>query len=246
MLRLIVRLAATALALSASAASGADAASDACTPKTFEGQAYTVCAADLAHHDIRLHLKRTDGTSYSRPDAVPAKDLMFAVNAGMFTPAYAPAGLYVENGQQATALNTRNGGGNFHLSPNGVFWIKDGRAFVTPTAEFAKADPKPQWATQSGPMLVIDGQLHPKFDANGPSRYVRNGVGVSTDGKVYFAISEEPVSFGAFARLFRDALQCPNALYLDGAVSQLFIPGANRFVGGVTLGPLFAVYAKKP
>ncbi len=68
----------------------------------------------------------------------------------------------------------------------------------------------------------------------------------SSDGKVYFAISEEPVSFGAFARLFRDVLQCPNALYLDGAVSQLFIPGANRFVGGVTLGPLFAVYTKKP
>ncbi len=246
MLRPMLRLAAAALAMSATTASGADAVSEACNAKSFEGRPYTVCAADLTHHDVRLHLKKPDGTSYSRPDAVPAKDLMFAVNAGMFTPAYAPAGLFVENGQQVTALNTRNGGGNFHLSPNGVFWIKDGRAFVTSTAEYAKADPKPLWATQSGPMLVIEGQLHPKFDANGPSRYIRNGVGVASDGKVYFAISEEPVSFGAFARLFRDELQCPNALYLDGAVSQLFIPGANRFVGGVTLGPLFAVYAKKP
>ncbi len=178
MLPFSLRLAVTAVAAAAAMTTSAHAAGQACNATAFEGQSYTVCAADLTHHDVRLHLKKPDGSAYGRPDAVPGQNLMFAVNAGMFTPAYAPAGLYVENGQQTAALNTRNGGGNFHLAPNGVFWIKDGRAFVTQTVEYAKADPKPALATQSGPMLVIAGQLHPKFDANGPSRYIRNGVGV--------------------------------------------------------------------
>lgn len=222
------------------------AADPVCSAKTFERTDFIVCTADPARHDIRLYLKNADGQNYARPDAVPREGLLFSINAGMFTPSYAPAGLYVENSNQSVALNTRTGPGNFHLMPNGVFWMKDGRARVSTTQDFAKLSVKPDLATQSGPMLVINGKLHPKFDENGPSRTIRNGVGVTAAGHVFFAISEEPVSFGVFARLFRDALACPNALYLDGAVSQLYIPGENRFVGGVTLGPLFAVYSRSP
>lgn len=234
------------LALAVAPAVQAAVADHPCRPVAFENHTYTVCSARLDHHDIRLHLKKPDGSFYSRLQALPDDGLVFAINAGMFTPEMNAAGLYVEDGRQTVALNTRDGPGNFHLKPNGVFWIGDRGAHVTETNAFATLGPSPQLATQSGPMLVIDDKLHPRFEADGASRYIRNGVGVAADGTVHFAISEEPVSFGAFGRLFRDALSCPNALYLDGSVSQLYIPGARATEAGRALGPMFAVYARRP
>ncbi|WP_171524391.1 phosphodiester glycosidase family protein, partial [Acinetobacter baumannii] len=66
-----------------------------------------------------------------------------------------------------------------------------------------------RFATQSGPMLLIDGQLHPKLAENGTSLQIRNAVGVGLNGSAWFAISNAPVSFGRFARLFRDKLAAP-------------------------------------
>jgi uncharacterized protein YigE (DUF2233 family) len=220
-------------------------AEPACGKRTFEGAAFTVCAASLATSDVRLFLKRVDGTNFGDPEALPHDGLLFATNAGMFGASHAPIGLYVEGGRQVHALNTKTGGGNFHLQPNGVFWINDGKAAITVTAEFAAAKPEADWATQSGPMLVINGALNSNFDANGPSRYVRNGAGVSDAKHIYVAISDEPVSFGIFARLFRDELKCLNALYLDGAVSRLYHPGLPEGYGGSELGPLLGVYARQ-
>jgi uncharacterized protein YigE (DUF2233 family) len=220
-------------------------AASACSQRAFEGQSFTVCAADLASSGVRLFLKRADGTNFGDPEALPRDGLLFATNAGMFGTTHEPIGLYVEGGKQMHALNTKTGGGNFHLQPNGVFWIKDGKAAVTPTAEFAAAKPAADWATQSGPMLVINGALNANFDDNGPSRYVRNGVGVSDVTHIYVAISDEPVSFGVFARLFRDELKCLNALYLDGAVSRLYHPGLPDGYGGSELGPLLGVYERR-
>jgi hypothetical protein len=61
------------------------------------------------------------------------------------------------------------------------------------------------------------------FNRRRASLKARTGVGVRADGKVIFAISEEAVSFDAFARLFRDALNCPNALFLDGGSASSFV-----------------------
>lgn len=219
-------------------------ADETCTHRTFEDQPFTVCAADLDRHDIRLFLTQADGSNYSHPEALPQQHMLFATNAGMFTPEYRPAGLYVENGIERAAINTRQGGGNFHMQPNGVFWIKSGVASVSTTQDYLKAQRTPDYATQSGPMLVIAGAINPKFNANGPSRYVRNGVGVLDETHVFFAISEEPVSFGVFARFFRDGLRCTDALYLDGSVSRLFVP-SGLSERGVPLGPLIGVYASK-
>src|SRR5262249_21767927 len=73
----------------------------------------------------------------------------------------------------------------------------------------------------------------------------RNGVGVRADGKVVFAISQAEISFDAFARLFRDALKCPNALFLDGGTaSNLYAPSLNRLGNIVSLGPMLAVFEK--
>ena len=112
---------------------------------------------------------------------------------------------------------------------------------VSPTDDYARMKPQAKWATQSGPMLVIDGKLHPAFSHDGPSRYVRNGVGVTGERAALFVISEDEVSFGKFARFFRDALKADNALYLDGAVSSLWAPSINRMDSTRDLGPILVV-----
>lgn len=218
-----------------------------CRSLSFEGDAFTVCTGDPKTDDVRLFLKRPDGTPYGALGALPSEGLLFATNAGMFTPEFAPAGLYVEGGTELRGLNrVVNGYGNFHMQPNGVFWIKDGTAHVTATAAFAELTAKPDVATQSGPMLVIDGKVNAKFEPDGSSRYVRNGIGVDGDGRVIVAISSVPVSFGRFGRLFQSALRCANALYLDGSVSQLRVGGAAAPANGRTLGPLLGVYRRAP
>lgn len=234
-----------ALVLSLLALSPAQAERARCVSVSFESQTFTVCTANPARETFRLFLDAPSGKKYGRLDAIPSAKLLFATNAGMYTPAYEPAGLYVENGVTKRRLNTRASGyGNFHLNPNGVFWIRNGKAAVATSADFARRKPAAELATQSGPMLVIGGKLHPRFDDNGPSRNVRNGIGVTAAGDVAVAISDAPVSFGTFARLFRDKLKCPNALYFDGNVSRLRTPGDLIPEIGPQLGPILGVYAR--
>ena len=53
-------------------------------------------------------------------------------------------------------------------------------------------------------------------------------------------ISDAPISFGQFGRFFRDELQTPNALFLDGNVSSLWDPATGRMDNG-RVGPLLVV-----
>ncbi|HPG89689.1 MAG TPA: phosphodiester glycosidase family protein [Hyphomicrobium sp.] len=240
----IARLGIAALALTAASAPS-NANAKICEPIRFEGQSFTVCRADPAQYNFRLFLNMPNGTKYGQLNAIPSDELLFATNAGMYAPDYEPAGLYIENGMTKRRLNTRASGyGNFHLNPNGVFWIRNGKAAVATTIEFARRKPAADLATQSGPMLVIGGKIHPRFDKDGPSRNVRNGIGVMLSGNVAMAISDEPVSFGKFARLFRDQLKCPNALYFDGNVSRLRTPGDLMPEFGPKLGPILGVYRR--
>jgi uncharacterized protein YigE (DUF2233 family) len=224
-------------------------ASDAsCGAATFEGSHFTVCAARPGGDRIRLVDKGGDGQPLRSLERAAhqvdtgGKRIAFAMNAGMFDDMGLPIGLYVEQGVEAKQLNQRNGAGNFHLKPNGVFYGDAAGWHVLDTERFAAKRPrKLRFATQSGPMLVIDGKLHPAFSENGTSLQFRNGVGVDRDGVAWFAISDEPVSFGRFARLFRDHLDCRNAVYFDGAVSQLLAPDAGRDDRGVPLGPIVVV-----
>ena len=107
---------------------------------------------------------------------------------------------------------------------------------VTETLAY-RADPPDgvAYATQSGPMLVIDGALHPRFLPGSDSLKVRNGVGVSADGRVHFAISEGRVRFHDFGTLFRDVLDAPDALFLDGTISA-FQAGPRRRATFMPLG----------
>jgi uncharacterized protein YigE (DUF2233 family) len=219
-----------------------------CAPLVEDGRTYTVCTIDLDRYDLRLFLNGPDGLPYggfSRLKAVPAgHDLAMAMNAGMYAIDLSPVGLYVEDGRQLKAANTADGPGNFHLKPNGIFYVAGRQAGILETGAYLRAKPPATLATQSGPMLVINGRLHPKITQEGPSRKLRNGVGVRTGRVVVFAISDSPVSFGAFARLFRDRLGCRNALFLDGSVSSLFAPALARQDFGRPLGPIIGAVPK--
>ncbi|MFW2543023.1 phosphodiester glycosidase family protein [Primorskyibacter sp. 2E107] len=227
-------------------ASGASALS--CETIRFEGNRYSICDVDPAQDHLRLFLNTPDGqpigdfsTLESRLNG-EGKTLLFAMNAGMYHEDRSPVGHYVEDGREAMRVISNPGPGNFGLLPNGLLCIQDRRAHVIETRDYLERRPDCRYATQSGPMLVIDGALHPRFLPESTSRYVRNGVGTSADGKrAVFAISETSVTFFEFARLFRDGLNLPNALFLDGNVSRLFAPALNRADLGRQMGPIVAV-----
>jgi uncharacterized protein YigE (DUF2233 family) len=249
-----VLLAATASLVSLAALSaGARAETEPCRPLVYERNGYTVCDVDLRKDAIRLFWKRPDGTPYAYLSALPRAlegergKLLLAMNAGMYDPGLKPVGLYVEAGRELTHANTRAGFGNFHLKPNGVFYIAADRAGVVETGVFLRERPRAELATQSGPMLVINGRLHPRFNRRSMSRKPRDGVGVRADGTVVLAASDGEVPFEAFARLFRDGLHCPNALFLDGgSAANLYVPSRNSHANFVPLGPMLAVYERLP
>jgi prepilin-type processing-associated H-X9-DG protein len=221
---------------------GPASAQDICVPRQAENRSYTVCTIDLRRYAIRLFWKGADGEvlgSFDRLRSTPeGSRLAFAMNAGMYHEDRSPVGLYVENGRELKKANTANGPGNFHLKPNGVFFVSGRTAGVLETSRYLKQRPKADYATQSGPMLVINGRIHPKFSRNGTSRKIRNGVGVRDKHTAVFAISDEPVTFAEFAHLFKDELGCANALFLDGSVSSLYAPKLGRADGLLPMGPI--------
>ncbi|MCI4665638.1 MAG: phosphodiester glycosidase family protein [Neomegalonema sp.] len=210
----------------------------------FAGDKYVYVAFPLPDHTLRLVWRDEYKVNYFNPAALSARykarglSIVFATNAGIFAPDFAPLGLHVEDGRLLKPIDRRSGAGNFYLKPNGVFYLaKDGMAKVVESSAF-RADPSAlRLATQSGPMLVIDGKLHPKFTKGSPNKYIRSGVGVCAEGRLVFAISKTPVRFYDFASLFKDHFRCENALYLDGAISKFYAPalglsdGEGRFAG---------------
>lgn len=246
-----------AFAVSLAAAISAARAEEPACRNDAQGEArFVVCEFDLRMDDVRLFLKDESGAPYGDfgPLAAALREkgetLVFAMNAGMYHEDRSPVGLYVENQKQLQKASTTDGPGNFHLKPNGVFWVRESddgvaSAFVTETAAFLKEADDVRDATQSGPMLVVDGALHPRFLPDATSRKRRNGVGVRTDGTVVFALSDTPTTFHAFATYFRDVLKAPDALYLDGTISRVFAPELGRNDQGLAMGPIVGVVARR-
>jgi uncharacterized protein YigE (DUF2233 family) len=207
---------------------------------------FTVVRVDLATQQLRLFWQDDKGQPLRRLDRLAAwqktqgRTLAFGMNAGMYHADGGPVGLLVIDGRELAPLNLRDGQGNFFLKPNGVFLIDANGPRVIDAVDYPASHDGVRHATQSGPLLLKNGQIHPVFRPSSASRYIRNGV-CALGGQAIFVISERPVSFHEFASFFRDELHCRDALYLDGAVSSLYSPKLGRNDRWHELGPLFGV-----
>jgi uncharacterized protein YigE (DUF2233 family) len=218
-----------------------------CGAAVSAGKQYTVCRVDIAHEHLQLFLRDDGGQPFKRFDPLEAlleahgRKLTFAMNAGMYHPDFSPVGLFASAGSELAALNTDPGRGNFFLKPNGVFYLTAAGAGIVESSTYPKLSGPVILATQSGPLLVSRGAIHPAFVPASTSRLIRNGVGVPAPDTAIFAISDEPVNFHEFAVLFRDVLGCPDALYLDGNISSLYSPELRRDDAKWDLGPIIGV-----
>lgn len=226
----------------------------------FDSQSYFTVTVDTRREDIELYWRNPDnGQPFGGLEALKTwtankgHPLSFATNAGIYDREFKPLGLYVENGKTIVPLNLAHGNprsGNFSLLPNGVFAVyDDGRAEVRTSEDFRAAGRKPRWATQSGPMLVIAGEINKQFDNGSDSMKWRSGVCAKSPHLVVFVVSRAPVNFHSFARLFRDEIGCHDALFLDGTISQAYTPddgyvGAPAFMTKPYAG-MIAVFPKR-
>lgn len=225
-----------------------EAVASACKKAEFEGVEFTHCVADPAKHRITTALSPDGGQPYGSLSAYAATadrtKVAFAMNGGAYGDDLRAIGYFVENGERLKLLNREEGNANFFLKPNGVFYGTDGQWRMRTADSFLRnVSDRPKFGMQSGPMLVIEGQLHPEIQPDGPSQAVRNGVGLGADGSAHFVISEGPVSFGKIARFFKDRLGTPNALLLDSNVSALWDPATGR-LDRKRAGPLLVVMKK--
>jgi uncharacterized protein YigE (DUF2233 family) len=154
------------------------------------------------------------------------KEIVFAMNAGMYMEDYTPLGLYINNHTIFHPINTAKGKGNFYMQPNGIFYLTDSLnpkiCKTTDSIDFKKA----KFATQSGPLIIIDGNINPLFKKGSNNLNIRNGVGILPNDSVVFVISKNEVNFYDFAAYFK-SLGCKNALNFDGYVSKVYIPEKN-------------------
>jgi uncharacterized protein YigE (DUF2233 family) len=218
-----------------------------CSQLVFRDTRSTVCRVDLRTDHLQLFLKDPAGMPYKSMRHLAevlqgqTQQLLFAMNAGMFREDFSPLGLLVMDGKQIHRINLATGFGNFYMKPNGIFIVSPSGARIIESSQYASLDDLVILATQSGPLLVSAGMIHPGLNPDGTSRNIRNGIGVVTPNEVVFAISEEPVNFYDFALLFRDRLKCSDALYLDGNVSSLYARGLGRDDEHSFLGPIIGV-----
>ncbi len=170
-------------------------------------------------------------------------ELLFAMNAGMYKKDKSPQGLYIENGVQKVPIDTTSAKGNFYLKPNGIFYLTvTNEAYVCKTEDF-KYNKRVKYATQSGPMLVIDGQIHKAFNKESTNLNIRNGVGVLPNNEILFVMSKKEINFYEFAEYFKKK-GCKNALYLDGFVSRAYCPKAKWIQTDGDFGVMIAVTKK--
>lgn len=174
-------------------------------------------------------------TALAKHLAADGHRIAFATNAGIYEPRYIPSGLLIAGGKILAPLNERAGQGNFYLRPNGVFFIEKDRAHILETSRYAAAKPAPRLATQSGPLLLQNGRIHPAFNAAATSRLIRNGVGVDARGRALFLLARHPLNLWEFAQAFKTR-GCTDALFLDGDISEMLIepakiPVASSYAG---------------
>jgi uncharacterized protein YigE (DUF2233 family) len=198
---------------------------------------YVVLRVDLKAALIKVLWKNSSGVPYGSLDQAYRQtggDLLALTNAGIYSESHTPEGLHVEEGLTLSPLNLNVGGGNFYWRPNGVFYVADDGAGIIESEKFNSPGVRAgvREATQSGPLLVSDGEVNQNLKPDSQSLYVRNGIGVKSPDEVYVVISEGEVNLYDFASVFKEQLHCRDALYLDGCVSQMYLPARDVYLPG--------------
>ncbi|HKP76864.1 MAG TPA: phosphodiester glycosidase family protein [Longimicrobiaceae bacterium] len=213
------------------------------------GRIYQVVRVDLTRADVRMYWHDEAGQPFGSLGALDrwlrgrGQHLLAATNAGIFYRTREPAGLHVERGAPPLRpLNTSptpppgEAQGNFFSQPNGVFYIsRAGTAHVEETGAAARALPRMLEATQSGPLLLLRGVPHP---LRGDTSVSRNAVAVCAARQVALVFAPRGASIRELALFIRDELGCPDALYLDGSISGLWVPAAGVRSDGSYVGIL--------
>jgi len=192
-----------------------------------------ILSYEVAPEAIQFYYKNEKGALYRNYKRLKialsnkGQELQFAMNGGMYKKRSIPKGLYIEKGKMITSIDRiEEGYGNFYLQPNGIFYVDNKQKGCISTTTDFKENSNILYATQSGPMLVIDGAIHPEFDAISNNLNIRNGVGILPNGNLLFAMSTKELNFYTFATFFRER-GCKDALYLDGFVSRMYLPSQN-------------------
>ncbi len=215
---------------------------------SFRENTFDIYRVNLAEDDLCFYWQGEDGKPLKSIGALKrhinaiGDSLLFATNGGMYLKNRSPQGLYIENGVKLRPMDTgKKAKTNFYMKPNGVFLItEDNEAKVVTTEKYPEKEAV-KFATQSGPMLLIDGKIHPTFREGSQSKYVRSGVGIVNEQEIVFVITNEVINFYDFALFYKEVLGCKNALYLDGAISRMYIKESQRLDLGGGFGCMIAV-----
>lgn len=214
--------------------------------KIYNGNSFVTYKVDTKKQDLKLFWKNENGQNFGSIQNLKLWienkkiKLNFAMNGGMYKKDYSPQGLYIEKQKILVPLDTTKATGNFYLKPNGVFYLTTNNTAKICTTQLFRNNGKIKYATQSGPMLIIDGKIHSDFKEGSSNLNIRNGVGILPDGKVVFVLSKKEINFYDFANYFK-SLGCENALYLDGFVSRAYVPSEKWIQTDGNFGVLFAV-----
>jgi uncharacterized protein YigE (DUF2233 family) len=206
-------------------------------------------AVNPKQHEVNFYLKDGKGVNFGSIANLKAwlnqrkTELVFATNGGMYKTNKSPLGLYIQDEILISPIDRNSGDGNFYLKPNGIFYLtKNDKAFICKTEDF-QVSKKIKYATQSGPMLVIDGETHKAFNKNSTNLNIRNGVGILPNNEILFAMSKKGINFYEFAEFFKSK-GCKNALYLDGFVSRTYCPKQNWIQTDGDFGVIIGVVSK--
>lgn len=205
-------------------------AQDACqlTDPQLTLQSYTV---DAQHERIAMYWRQPNGKAYDSLrgllNAINDEGrVQMAMNGGIYDKAHVPLGLYIEKGQQKVAVNRASGGGNFFIKPGGVFYLRGQQAGIVSLNEL-KSTKGMDYTVQSGPMLIENGVINWRLKPSASSRKLRNGVGITSEGKVVFMLSERETNFYDFACYAQSRLNVRQMLYLDGTISKMYQQGGS-------------------
>jgi uncharacterized protein YigE (DUF2233 family) len=234
------------------------------------GISYSVCRVNLAEEDLQIFYRDSAGAPFGTFNQVnkhlasKGMQLDFAMNGGMFLTSLEPVGLLVSEGKKVKGLTLANWpkfppvsvkqDGNFYIVPNGVFWVKDKKAFITDSLAYDSQSPTPDLAIQSGPLLLKKSEMPPILDRYNKPSTNRNGVCVANAADtVIFVVSKQQVGIRQFAQFMKNDLHCVNALYLDGCRSALFSKQlerndiscpTERGPGGTAMGQMIGTVTK--